>query len=153
MPITGISHFGICVSDMERSIAFYRDVLGFTFVRRMHVDQNPEVRRLLELDTLDMELAFLEIEGARIELISFRAPEAARPVSSAFNRIGLTHMSLWVTDFDRTVGQVKARGGPVKEHTVGGMESSNSRFCFLTDPDGTRIELFGLLDESRPKPV
>ena len=42
---------------------------------------------------------------------------------------------------------------PVMLAPVGGMESSNSRFCFLTDPDGTRIELFGLLDESRPKPV
>jgi len=38
------------------------------------------------------------------------------------------------------------------KHTAGTHPASNSRFVFIADPDGTRIELFGAVADSAPKP-
>ena len=150
MPVIGVSHFGICVSDIDRSLAFY-ELLGFRFSRRRKVADS-EVQRLLELDTLDVELVFVEQDGVRLELIHFARP-AARPRAAVdFNVQGLTHISLKVTDFDDTLDRLEQAGVSVKRHTVGGYAEANCRFAFCTDPDGQRIELFGVYDETRPAP-
>ena len=69
MPIQRFSHVGICVSDLDRSLAFYRDALGFHEVGRLDVTGDaPET--LLGLRDVDLEAVFLERDGVRIELIA-----------------------------------------------------------------------------------
>jgi len=69
--IQRFSHVGICVSDLERSLAFYRDALGFREVGRLDVTgEAPET--LLGLRDVDLEAVFLERDGVRIELLHYR---------------------------------------------------------------------------------
>ena len=90
MAITGFSHIGICVRDLEASVRFYRDVLGFQLVARMSGIDHPDVARLLELEKLAMELVFVERDGMRIELIRIASPTPSGGGKGPFNRVGFT---------------------------------------------------------------
>lgn len=152
MAIIGVSHIAVCVSDLDRSLDFYCGVLGFELRQRIPVRDDDNVRQLLELDELDMELAFVERDGVRIELVCLARPRPLPRPDDAFNRLGLTHLSMFVSDFDATLASLVARGVAVRPATIGNHPASNARFAFCTDPDGTRIELFGAIDETAGTP-
>ena len=64
MPVQCFSHFGICVADPERSLRFYRDLLGFRPLSNLEVADalgcsERTVRRLLHRLREHLERAFL----------------------------------------------------------------------------------------------
>ncbi len=66
MPVRNFSHFGLCVSDPERSMRFYCDVLGFTKISKLFVgDANSY--KLVDLAPLDSHSYFLERDGMIFE--------------------------------------------------------------------------------------
>ena len=145
MTVTNVSHFGICVSDLDKSIQFYCAVLGFKETRRRKVTDE-QVRRLLEFDEpLDMELVFVEMGDVRLELIHLKRPKPLPRASDDFNRLGFTHLSVWVDDFDATIAQLERAGVAVRQHTIGSYTEANRRFAFCSDPDGQRVEIFAAL--------
>lgn len=138
MGVRRLTHLGICVADLERSLAFYRQVLGFVEVGRF-LDEHGYSSRLVELDDVRMTAVYLERDGWRIELLAFSRPRAVgsgqrRPL----NELGLTHLSFVVEDLDETLAAVRRYGGTVVDGTRFDMRS---KAIFATDPDGTRIEL------------
>ncbi|MCB0995580.1 MAG: VOC family protein [Acidimicrobiales bacterium] len=151
MAVTGVSHFGLCITDVDASLAFYRDVLGFR-VLRQSVTTSTNVAQLLELDEITMSLTFIELDGTIIELICFDEPKPLGGGKGPFNRVGYTHLSLKIADFDAELDRLRAAGVNVLEHTISQQEPSNARFAFITDPDGNRVELFGAIDEAGRKP-
>ncbi|MGH9079038.1 MAG: VOC family protein [Acidimicrobiales bacterium] len=139
------SHLGICVSDLERSLCFYRDGLGFEPVMSHRVGE--EFGALMELDGLELESQMLARDGVMIELLAFERPAAVgdghrRPM----NQLGLTHLSLRVDDIDAVAGRIERFGGKVvpTTRTPIGADSSRLEFVYCTDPDGVRIELMDL---------
>ena len=135
------SHVGICVSDLERSIRFYRDGLGFTATEHFEMTSEtmPGIERSVEVDPpLSMISQFLQRDGVRIELLAYpdRTPTGTPSASRA--QLGLTHLSFLVTDIDAAIARLVEHGGTLLEHTrmSGGVD-----LVFLADPDGTRIEL------------
>lgn len=128
------------MSDLERSLAFYRDALGFREVSRLEVD-GPETDRLLDLGGVRLRAVYLERDGARIELLKFDAPGETAPGPHPINRLGLTHLSFRVESLDDAIAAVAAAGGrPLPDSRI-----ENPRFrtaaIFVTDPDGLRLEL------------
>ena len=92
MAIRHLSHIGICVANLERSLVFYRDGLGFREGGKLDASGAP-VDTLLELDGTQLHALYLERDGTRIELLYFSEPghlgdAAARPM----NQLGLTHL-------------------------------------------------------------
>lgn len=141
MPIEVLSHVGICVSDLERSIRFYRDGLGFGELHRMEV-KGEEAERLLELEPVVLNAVYLERDGTVIELLEFAAPgHEGRDAPRPMNRVGLTHLSLRVSGFDDVLADVEAHGGHVLRDTETRREAWGMAVAFVTDPDGLRIEL------------
>jgi catechol 2,3-dioxygenase-like lactoylglutathione lyase family enzyme len=139
--VRAFSHVGVCVSDLARSIAFYRDGLGFREARRLDVSGDaPET--LLGLRDVDLQAVFLERDGVVLELLHFVSPEhrgsgEPRPM----NALGLTHLSVAVEDLDGAAASLEAAGGRVMRATRVRNEELGARAVFATDPDGTRIEL------------
>jgi catechol 2,3-dioxygenase-like lactoylglutathione lyase family enzyme len=139
--ITRFSHVGICVSDLSRSLAFYRDALGFREVHRLDVAGDaPET--LLGLQDVDLEAVFLERDGVRIELLHYRSPAhrgsgEPRPM----NALGLTHLSLRVSDLDEAIEALERAGARVLYATRVWNPTLASSAVFAVAPDGTRIEL------------
>ena len=142
-----LSHIGICVSDRERSLRFYRDLLGFRPVRELEVKGEP-VDALLRLRDVELHAQYLERDGVTIELLSYASPGhtgdgSPRPM----NRLGLTHLSLSLEDVDPLVDAVEEAGGSVLRDTLIGVPGGKTRAIFVTDPDGTLIELVGQPDD------
>lgn len=138
MTVLRLSHVGICVTDLEQAIRFYTEVFGFRCVSQIDA-RGRAVETLLELPGADLSAVFLERDGTRIELLSFRAPGTRAEFLRSINQPGLTHLSFRVSDIDHTVGQVIAAGGSCLAHSR--VDSRGSRSVFVLDPARTRIEL------------
>jgi len=151
MAIVGVSHFGLCVTNLEAALNFYCGILGFEKLQTL-ATSSPRVARLLEFGELSMSLTFIEREGTRLELIHFDSPSALGGGKGPFNRVGYTHLSLKVLDFDAELERLRNAGVTVLEDTNEREPASNARFAFVLDPDGNRVELFGAIDESARKP-
>jgi len=135
------SHVGICVTDVESSLRFYQDFLGFQPVHELEI-RGKATARLLRLEKVELRALFLERDGVRIELLHYATPgHIGEPTPRAMNQIGLTHLSIQVEDIDEVLAGVEPAGGRVLKETIVSVEQTGARAVFLTDPDGTLIEL------------
>src|SRR5215472_4632635 len=140
MGIQRVGHLGICVADLPRSLRFYRDLLGLQELSRLEV-AGTHADRLLGLQNVKLRAVYLERDGMRIELLAFASPEPqAAPVPRPVNQLGLTHLSLRVSGLASLVQDLRAAGVLVLEGTEI-HPFAGSAAIFITDPDGTRIEL------------
>lgn len=141
MSVQRLSHIGICVSELERSVAFYRDALGFEEISRLQVS-GPESARLLQLEGGAVQAVYLQRDGTRIELLYYpQAGHQGERMPAPMNRLGLTHLSLRVADLDAVVTAVVSLDGACLAATRIDNDAWRSKAVFVTDPDGLRIEL------------
>jgi glyoxylase I family protein len=140
VPLQRLTHIGICVSDMERSLRFYRDVLGFTQEHELRVEGEP-TDTLLRLRDVKLHALYLHRDGIRIELLHFASPPAPPRRERAMHEPGLTHLSFRVADLEETLSALRAAGGRVLEETVIRFPEFQAGAAFVTDPDGQLIEL------------
>jgi catechol 2,3-dioxygenase-like lactoylglutathione lyase family enzyme len=136
-----VSHLGICVSDLETSLAFYRDALGFEYASELSVDGEAPAT-LLRLPDVSLRAIYLRRDGFVIELLHYDAPGSegdGRP--RAMNALGLTHLSLRVPDLSAALAGLEARGVNILWDTRIEFEAAGAKAVFVTDPDGTLIEL------------
>jgi lactoylglutathione lyase len=121
-----ILHTMIRVGNLERSIAYYTEVLGMRLLRRQDY---PEGR---------FTLAFVgccdESEGAAIEL-THNWDTASYEIGNGFG-----HIALAVDDAYAACAEVKAKGGKVTRE-AGPMKHGTTVIAFVEDPDGYKIEL------------
>jgi lactoylglutathione lyase len=146
-----LSHVGICVSDLERSVRFYCGALGFEPAFSHHV--GAEFAALMEVEGVDLDSRMLVRDGVTIELLGFLAPGVIgdgerRPM----NQLGITHFSLRVDDVDQVASTIEEMGGTVVHSSRTPFDGGGVRLDFLycTDPDGVRIELMDLPDVPAP---
>jgi glyoxylase I family protein len=136
--VRNFSHLCISVSDVDRSLLFYRDALGLEVVFDKRLD-GPGMEAATGESGARGRMVGLCVPGPgniTLELLGFghRDPAAARQRAP----FGVTNLSLNVDDLDAAYAQTLAVGlKPVQEpFEVGGV-----RMFFLTDPDGTAVEL------------
>jgi catechol 2,3-dioxygenase-like lactoylglutathione lyase family enzyme len=140
VPLLRLTHVGICVSDMERALRFYRDLLGFRSEHDLHVEGEPS-DTLLRLRGVKLDAAYLTRDGVRIELLRFASPPSPPARTRAMHERGLTHLSFRVADLDATLAALRAAGERVLEETIIRMPAFQAAACFVVDPDGQLIEL------------
>ncbi len=140
VPLTRLTHIGICVSDMERSIRFYRDLLGFAFESDLRVAGEPS-DTLLKLRDVDLHAVYLTRDGVRIELLAFASPPPPPPRTRTMHERGLTHLSFRVADMEATIAALRAAGERVFDETIIRFPEFGAAACMVTDPDGQLIEL------------
>ena len=138
------SHVGLCVSDLERSIRFYRDGLGCALAERFELDgtQVPGLAEALEVTSPAVIVSQMVTSGSlKIELLGWSSPRPEGQPSQRRNQLGLTHLSFYVDDVDRVARRLVECGGTLLPDT---RQSPGIDLVFLADPDGTRIELMAL---------
>jgi len=141
MSFLRLTHIGICVSDWERSLRFYRDVLGFEYISELQVAGEP-TNTLLQLDGVELRAIYLERDGTRIELLHYASPGHRGDGSSRpMNQLGLTHLSLRVDNLAATLADLERAGVEVLEQTRIDIPAFEAAAIFIADPDGTLIEL------------
>jgi catechol 2,3-dioxygenase-like lactoylglutathione lyase family enzyme len=135
------SHFGVCVSNLDRSVRFYCDGLGFEPTERLELDSGsmPGLDHALEVRAdVAITSQFVERDGVRLELIEFREPRPVGSPSARRNQLGLTHLCVLVADVDDAAERLLQYGGLVLDPT---RQSVGTDVVFVMDPDGVRIEL------------
>ncbi len=140
MAVVRFGHLGICVSSLERSVPFYRDLLGFRPLTQTDV-RGADADKLLGLAGVDQTTVFLERDGVRLALFEFRTPKPTGGTPRAMNELGLAAIMLRVDDLDATLAKAREAGAVVLDETRTDYPAYGSRLVFLTDPDGTLIEL------------
>jgi lactoylglutathione lyase len=121
---SSIGHVAIRVSDVERTLAFYRDKLGFAEMLRLHREDG----RLWLLYLRITDEQYLEV-----------FPEAVGEKAPGAEGNGLNHVCLTVDDLDDVVRQLGERGVALMRRVKLGPDGN--RQAWIEDPDGNRIEL------------
>jgi catechol 2,3-dioxygenase-like lactoylglutathione lyase family enzyme len=141
MSVDYVMHFGVCVRDLPRSIRFYTEGLGFVEKGKLHIEDAPTAQ-MMGIPDLVLDAVYLDRDGVRIELLAYPkngtvGPATARPM----NQPGLTHFAVRVDDRDAMIGKLTALGGQLIPTSRIENPDFKARICYVTDPDGTRIEL------------
>ena len=124
LPLT-LHHWGISVPDLDASIAWYGEMLGFSEERRFDIPSARAKAAILRHGELAIEL--FEVEGA-----SPLAAERQIP-NQDLKAHGIKHVALAVEDRDRLLDQLAARGVDVIFRGING--------AFILDNAGNIIEL------------
>lgn len=127
MRVKKLLHTRMRVSDMDRTIRFYQDVLGLEVMER-------------KVSPRGSHLAFLKVPNSEelIELCSFPASGPVRVQED------LVHLAFEVESLDETIRSLQSKGVAITDGPTG--TSSGSRFIFIDAPDGYEVELI----ERRP---
>ena len=137
-----MSHVAIAVTDLPTSLRFYTEGLGFE--AGPCFEAGDEVAAVSEVEPpVRMRSQYLTKGGFRLELMGWETPAVHGEASRYRNQRGLTHLSFEVDDIVAVEDRLLALGG----HRLPDVrvkverEPDDISLVFLTDPDGTRIEL------------
>jgi len=122
-----VDHIEIVPSDLDRTIKFYTEVLGFRLQRRQ--------KATAPSPSAAQETAFVELNGILIEMFSVNDPA---PASKERWQVGYRRMALEVDDMDKLAENLKAKGVEV---TIRPGPGGASRMGEIRDPDGLSIQL------------
>ncbi len=142
-----MAHVGITVTNMDRSLQFYRDLLGLKLLSDMTFG-GEETEKLTRLNGAVLRSVLLrsdgDLEGPPLELLHFVEPreEAGKPYARLTNP-GITEVAFWVKDIEKVCTDLEARGvefySPPQLFDVG--EEGKVKAVYFWDPDGTTLEL------------
>lgn len=119
-------YVGIRVTDLERSIDFYTNILGMKVSGRSKIEQTKgeTVGLQTEKDGFTLELNYYEKDS----------PYNTKYVVGE----GLDHLAFKVDDLDKALEEAKKAG----HRTILQMKADGGRWAYIEDPDGNWIELF-----------
>jgi catechol 2,3-dioxygenase-like lactoylglutathione lyase family enzyme len=138
-------HLVVGVTDMDRALTFYRDVLGMEIVFETLISGEPFDAALHATRKQEGRVVGGLLGGVMVELLSLgNKPATDKPARRGIT--GIQNVSLSVTDLDDTYRRVRDAGfTPDQEpFEIGGV-----RMFFLQDPDGTPVEFIELPDGAR----
>jgi catechol 2,3-dioxygenase-like lactoylglutathione lyase family enzyme len=141
--IQGVHHTCITVSDLERSISFYRDLLGLELVMTEESERSQDDRsKALGVVGAKVKLAILRAGNARVELIQYVTAHG-RPYDRNNNDVGAMHIAFEVTDIDAVYQRMVEHGvrftAPPATIPAGPMQGW--RWTYFFDPDGVSMEI------------
>jgi len=139
--ILATDHTGITVSNLECSLAFWRDVLGFELSHRAH--QTGELaEEITGVPGAEISLAVLKAPGHKIELLEYLAPNDRRHVDIRPCDVGSVHVAFTVENLDAVLNAIAASGWRTagKPQTLRSGPNAGKRVIYVRDPDGTTIE-------------
>ena len=146
-PDHAFSHVGVCVSDLDASLRFYCEGLGFEPSDGFDLTDEllPGLDRALEVPgPVAVRSQMITRGPIRIELLAYGTPAPTGAPSTSRGQLGLTHLTFSVgrvEDVDALAAHLVACGGTVLADTN---VDAGIRILFLTDPDGTRVELLAM---------
>ena len=142
--VTGVDHVGVTVSDVDRSLGFWRDLLGLEVVGRGIVEWE-HLDRLVALEGTRIEWCELALPGGgKVELSRYHRPAGEALAPGEENEPGRSHLSLLVDDLAAMLALLRAHGVAARsdepvEIPLGAYAGGRAAYVF--DPDGVELEL------------
>ena len=148
MEATCVTHVGVCVRDMEKSLQFYRDALGMKVIGQKITDITEGGTQTARLDNYAQErntrhwvsLAYGDGATPTLTLTSHPGEESSgRPI--LLDQVGISHISFGVADVASLADELVAKGfelaGPRESYTDA---SGDIRSIYVRDPDGILVQ-------------
>jgi catechol 2,3-dioxygenase-like lactoylglutathione lyase family enzyme len=151
--IIAADHTGITVANLERSLAFWRDILGFELSHRAH-HTGDLAGEVTGVPGAEIMLAVLKGYGHKIELLEYLAPSDRKHIYLRPCDVGSVHVALTVDNLDAVLRAIAASGWKAagKPQTLKTGPNAGKCVVYVRDPDGTIIEFMQLApDKGRRK--
>ena len=139
--VIATNHTSFTVSDIDRSLAFFRDALGFEVTSKG--PRSPSlIQAIRGVEGAEVLIAYVRGPGHSIELIEYIKPETRSSVRPQPCDTGFSHIAYDVDDIDAAIKAARDHSvepiGPVVAIDQG--PNSGTRVAYLRDPDGITIE-------------
>lgn len=125
--ISVIAHWALKVADLDRTLEFYREKLGFQEMLRLTLDNG-------------QLLVYLRITDTQFVEIFPNGKGKEGPLDDA---VAVNHICLQVPDIDKMIAHLEAKGIAIWRPRKLGLDGNLQ--CWVRDPDGNRIEFMQML--------
>jgi lactoylglutathione lyase len=135
-------HAGIQVADLERSVHFYRDILGFKVVFQWN-PQAEYIRTVTGYANADIHAAILQMPNSDVflEILEYREVNKT-PIDTRTANPGTAHLAFFTDDCEGLYADLIAQGikavSPPVTPTIG--PNKGGKAVYMIDPDGIRVE-------------
>jgi catechol 2,3-dioxygenase-like lactoylglutathione lyase family enzyme len=145
--VRAVRHVGITVSDFDRAVRFWTDLLGAP-PRARTVLERPYVQRLVQLPGVRIDAAFFDLADTTLEVLEFHGPDRRPQAEDVFNP-GHAHVCLVVDDIRESLAHAVRCGaraldpeGPV---AIDAGPNAGAVAAYLrVPPDWHSVELYEL---------
>lgn len=141
--IKDIRHTGIVVVDLEASLHFYRDLLGFRVAKQMEEsgDYIDNISSLRNIKVTTVKMA--SPSGQMIELLKYHSHPAEQKIHKICE-IGISHIAFTVDDLNFEYKRLKDKGIQFNSPPQSSPDGY-AKVTFCRAPEGTLIELVEVL--------
>ena len=138
--IINVNHTSFTVSDLDRSISFYRNLLGLELISLTGRDPAFS-EKVTGIPGANLKIAYLQAPGHRLELIQYLSPSGEK-LDCRTNNIGSAHLAFNVDNLPALYADLKAKGVPFKSEPleVPAGPNKGTMAVYFTDPDGIALE-------------
>jgi len=138
-------HHGFTVSNLEKSLQFYRDVLGLELVRISERSNLPSYDQILGFENVRIKVALLRhpVNEFILELFQYlNPPVQRRELKNIY--VGSSHVAFEVDDIDRQYQALVSAGYGAINRPVDVVRDGRkvARAMYALDPDGISVEMF-----------
>jgi catechol 2,3-dioxygenase-like lactoylglutathione lyase family enzyme len=139
--VLNTNHTSFTVSNLERTVAFFRDALNFEVVSQ--APRDPKIiSQVTGIEGAHVMIAYVRGPGHYLELIEYLGPEDRSRVVPRPCDVGFAHVAFDVDDIDAAIA---AAGGheirPISDPaTIDKGPNAGGKVAYLRDPDGITIE-------------
>jgi len=134
--ITGIQHIGIVVSDINRSIDFYKNVLGLEVGEKWEFEPGATLGSSMRLPR---RVVFINAKNASFELLDLAENMKTKLESVSANTVGLHHIAFNVDKIHDFAAKLSKKG---IRFSTGPADLKDITVAFFEDPDGNMLELY-----------
>ena len=140
-PVVGVGNFSHIVQDLDKSLAFYRDVLGLEPANNMGWSNMPAIMQLGDTPGAQSRMAALRVPGSQlgVELIEYKDIDR-KPQQPRFQDPGAANLGLTVRDMSAILPKLVPAGGKILTPNAPTV-LNGGRYTFVQDPDGFIVEL------------
>lgn len=140
-PVVGMNNFIHATADLQKTVAFYRDVFGWEKPNPPR-PPNPAVPALINAPGAQLQVQVFRLPGATFgwELTYFgnvdHKPAQAQPADP-----GAANLTVRVPSLDPVFAALQKTGAPIVSHSSGPVKVGNLRGILVRDPDGYLVEV------------
>ena len=140
--VISTNHTSFTVSDLDQSLAFFREVLGFDITSK--APRAPDlIQKLTGIDDAEVMIAYVRGPGHSVELIEFINPEKRETFRPRACDLGFCHIAYDVEGLDQLIHDAKHHGvfpdGEIV--TIDQGPNAGARVVYLRNKDGITFEL------------
>ena len=142
--ITAVRHIGIVVGDMERSLFFWRDMMGFCVIADFW-EEGSYIETVEALKNVKLHMIKLAApDGMLIELLKDHGNPSSRAGNNMLCDIGIRHIAFTADDAEATWSRFGEMGFETLSRPVVSPDGKAKLF-FARDPEGNLLELVQML--------